>query len=399
MSCSSPRVPRPLRVGWHLCLYQCAFLVAVFSLVFALNACSGNSVSSSGQPPSTNNPGGSGSSSGSSSSSGLIISSSLPSATVGSAYNGTITVTGGTAPYTFTVASGALPQGLALNNSSGAMTGTPSSSGTASFAVSVSDAAGASQQQSLQIVVANAPPTNAPNQGSGNSFSAVQAAGGWQSYGQQGPNYVDCSPSPCDGITFWMGQHINSPSLSGDASGFALGGTATYADVLFTNPLIGTDSTQGMPDSNQTLVPTLTSFTYDVYIYNANFGLAQALEFDVNQFFNGLGLIFGHQCRIASGNEWDVWDNQNKKWVPTGIPCYMNDNAWNHVTIQVQRNSSNELVYQSITLNGQTTTLNWVFPPGQSDGWYGVTINYQMDGNSGQSTYTTYLDNLTISYQ
>jgi hypothetical protein len=356
-------------------------------------------MSSSSQPPSTGGSGGSGSGGSGSSSTGLTISSSLPAATVGSAYNATITVTGGTAPYSFTLASGTLPQSLSLNPSSGTISGTPGASGTASFAVAVSDATGSSQQQSLQIAVAKAPTAAPATQSTGNSFTSLQASSGWRSYGQQGPNYVDCSPSPCDGITFSMGQHISSPSLSGDASGFDLGGAATFSDALFANPLIGTNSTQGMPDSNQTLVPTLNGFTYDVYIYNANFGLAQAVEFDVNQFFGSVGLIFGHECRIASGNEWDVWDNRNKKWVPTGIPCYLNDNAWNHITIQVQRNSSNELVYQSITVNGQTSTLNWVFPPGQSNGWYGVTINYQMDGNADQSAYTTYLDNLTFTYQ
>jgi hypothetical protein len=406
MSCSSLRLPSKLRADRRICLYlyHCAILVAVSMLVFGLNACSGNNTTSSGQPPSTNNPGGSGGSTGSggssgSSSSGFSISSSLPSGTVGSPYNATITVTGGGAPYTFTVVSGALPSGLSLKQSSGAISGTPSASGTSNFAVSVADAAGVSQQQSFQIVIGSAPTAAPPSQSSGSSFSSVQNSGGWQSYGQQGPNYVDCSPSPCDGITWWMGQGISSPSISGNAAGFALGGTSPFSDALFTNPLIGTDSTQGMPDSNQTLVPTLNSFTYDVYIFNANFSLAQAVEFDVNQFFGSVGLIFGHQCRIASGNEWDVWDNQNKKWVPTGVPCYLNDNSWNHITIQVQRNSSNELVYQSITLNGQTSTLNWVFPPGSSGGWYGVTINYQMDGNADQASYTTYLDNLTVSYQ
>jgi hypothetical protein len=56
-------------------------------------------------------------------------------------------------------------------------------------------------------------------------------------------------------------------------------------------------------------------------------------------------------------------------------------------------------VYQSITLNGQTNTLNWTFGHGSAPGWYGVTINYQMDGNDHQDAYKVYLDNLTLSYQ
>ena len=196
-----------------------------------------------------------------------------------------------------------------------------------------------------------------------------------------------------------MTQGIGSPSISGQATVFWVGGTAPYSDALWNNQLIGTGSTQGMPDGNQTVVPALHDFTYDVYFYGDNFGVSQALEFDVNQFFGGMGFIFGHECRIASGNEWDVWDAQNTHWVPTGVPCHPNDNSWNHLTIKVQRTSDDHLVYQSITLNGQTSNLGWTFGHGSAPGWYGVTINYQMDGNQWQNPYKVYLDNLTFSYQ
>jgi hypothetical protein len=234
--------------------------------------------------------------------------------------------------------------------------------------------------------------------GSGKSFSNLQASGGWGSFGQGPPNFIDCSP--CGGVVTWsMYQGIKQPSMSGDATQFNIGGTGPYWDVLFNNHLIGTDSSQGLPDNNHTLVPTLHDFTYDVWFYGTNLGLAQAIEFDMNQFFNNLGFIWGHECRIAGGNEWDVWDNVNQHWVPTGISCYPNSNAWNHLTIQVQRTGSNQLLYQSITLNGVTSNVNQYYNPGSAPGWYGVTINYQMDGNYKQSPYTVYLDDLTFSYQ
>ena len=87
-----------------------------------------------------------------------------------------------------------------------------------------------------------------------------------------------------------------------------------------------------------------------------------------------MGFIFGHECNIANGHQWSVFDNQKAKWVSTGVPCNPKSNAWNHVTLKVQRTSDNHLTYQSITLNGQTTNLNWTFEHGsaQSD-WYGVT--------------------------
>ena len=52
--------------------------------------------------------------------------------------------------------------------------------------------------------------------GSGKTFSNIQRAGGWGRYGQGPPNFVDCSPSPCDGISFSMAQGVKSPSMSGD---------------------------------------------------------------------------------------------------------------------------------------------------------------------------------------
>jgi len=227
----------------------------------------------------------------------------------------------------------------------------------------------------------------------------LQRAGGWGQFGQGPPNFIDCSPSPCDGIAFSMRQGVGSPSMSGQAAEFNVGGSASYSDALFNNHLIGPSSSQGAPDDGHTQVPSLYNFTYDAYFYGDNLNLSEALEFDINQFFGGMGFIFGHECRIAAGNEWDVWDNANAKWVHTGVPCYPNSNQWNHVILKVQRTSDNHLVYQSITLNGQTTTLNWTFDHGSSPNWYGLTVNFQMDGDSKQDSYNIYLDNLNLSYQ
>ncbi len=49
----------------------------------------------------------------------------LPAGVVGSAYSQTLSGSGGTSPYTFSISAGALPAGLSLNTTSGAITGTP----------------------------------------------------------------------------------------------------------------------------------------------------------------------------------------------------------------------------------------------------------------------------------
>jgi len=321
----------------------------------------------------------------------LTLSATLPSGTMGSTYNAVIGVSGGTPPYAFSLASGQLPTGVLLGNSTGALSGTPSETGTFNFSILVSDSKDQSQQASLEITVASAPQQ-------GKSFSNLQSSAGWHQDGQGPPDFVDCNPCGPQ-ITFSLDQGIGSPSMSGSSTQFNIGGTGPYWDVLFYNPLIGAYSSQGMPDSNHTIVPSLHNFTYDVYFYGTNLELAQALEFDINQFFDNLSFIWGTQCRVAGGNGWDIWDNVNHHWVHTGIACYPNSNAWNHLTLQMQRTSDNRLLYQSITLNGVTHTLNQYYDPGSAPGWYGVTINYQMDGNNKQSPYSVYLDDLTFSYQ
>lgn len=236
--------------------------------------------------------------------------------------------------------------------------------------------------------------------GAGNTFYNLHAQGGWNAYAQQPPSYGDCNgckPSG-PGTTWAMNKGVNSPAISGNSTQFSIGGNMAYSDVLWNNHLIGDLSSQGLPDKNHTLVPQYHNFTYDVYFFGSQLGNSQALEFDVNQFFNGMGFTWGHECRIAGGNVWDIWDNKNAKWVSTGIPCYPLVNQWNHLVIQVSRTSDNQLLYQSITLNGQTHTLNKYSAPFSAPGWWGITVNYQMDGNHGQYAYNVYVDKLNFTY-
>lgn len=68
-----------------------------------------------------------------------ISPATLPDATVGLAYNQTISASGGTAPYTYSVTMGSLPTGLTLNSSTGVLSGTPTAGGTFTFTVTATD--------------------------------------------------------------------------------------------------------------------------------------------------------------------------------------------------------------------------------------------------------------------
>ncbi|MDQ3070904.1 MAG: IPTL-CTERM sorting domain-containing protein [Acidobacteriota bacterium] len=65
----------------------------------------------------------------------------LPNATQGVAFSQTLSASGGTAPYAFTVSSGILPAGLTLT-SAGVLAGTPTVAGSASFSIRATDANG-----------------------------------------------------------------------------------------------------------------------------------------------------------------------------------------------------------------------------------------------------------------
>ena len=100
-----------------------------------------------------------------------IVSTSLPDATVGQAYNVTLQANGGVSPYTWSITSGTLPSGLSMS-ASGDITGTPTAaSGAVNITVKVVDHSAsvqsATQQLSITVDAQN------PTSGSIYSYSAT----------------------------------------------------------------------------------------------------------------------------------------------------------------------------------------------------------------------------------
>ena len=111
------------------------------------------------------------------------------SATAGTAYNGTLTESGGTSPYTFAITSGSLPAGLSLNSNTGAVTGMATGpAGNSSVTFQITDAAKMSASQAVAVTI-NAPPALTITTGSlpagttGTAYNqTLQATGGVPSY-------------------------------------------------------------------------------------------------------------------------------------------------------------------------------------------------------------------------
>jgi hypothetical protein len=123
-----------------------------------------------------------------------ISTTSLPSGTVSAGYSATLSVTGGTAPYTWSVSTGQLPAGLTLAPATGAISGTPTTSGNYSFGVTVTDSTSTPQSANASITLSIGAATSTPvplaitssslaagTVGSGYS-SALQASGGSAPY-------------------------------------------------------------------------------------------------------------------------------------------------------------------------------------------------------------------------
>src|SRR5438270_5628153 len=61
--------------------------------------------------------------------SNLVLSGQFPSGVADQPYNSVMTVSGGSAPYQFSIKSGTLPQGISLNPVTGSISGTPKTPG------------------------------------------------------------------------------------------------------------------------------------------------------------------------------------------------------------------------------------------------------------------------------
>jgi hypothetical protein len=117
----------------------------------------------------------------------VITNPPLPNPIVGASYSQTVSVSGGTGPYTFTVTKGVLPPGLSLNSTTGQISGIPTAGGPASFTITVTDSNGVIGSQSFSLTTASLTITTTsplPGGTAGVSYPAltVLATGGTPPY-------------------------------------------------------------------------------------------------------------------------------------------------------------------------------------------------------------------------
>jgi hypothetical protein len=183
--------------------------------------------------------------------------------------------------------------------------------------------------------------------------------------------------------THWVKRGISSPSRDGASAQFFLGGTNPYSNAYWWYP-VATNS-------------TATNFVYDLYFYMKNPGASQALEFEVNQGLNGKKYIFGVQCGFKS-KVWRVYDAYNWRWVATSFPCTVpTAYSWHHLIFEFHRTSTGKTQFVSISIDGRKLYVNRSYSP-RASSLKTVNVAFQMDGNSTQTDYSTWLDSMKVSW-
>lgn len=180
---------------------------------------------------------------------------SIVAPTVGLAYSHQLAApTAGTGPFTYAVASGALPAGLSLNTSTGLISGTPTTPGAANFTISVTNALGANHAATTSIsttVVQTLPTYTATI----NRYVAVGAAVNLTQNRISGTPAVSWAVASSSTLPGWLTLDAQTGDITGTAPGSA--GVFTF-DVEATNGA-GT-STISVTLTVQVL-PTISSFS------------------------------------------------------------------------------------------------------------------------------------------
>lgn len=251
--------------------------------------------------------------------------------------------------------------------------------GAHSLIVQAWDITGAVYKQALTVTVSSSsapPPSSIP------SNATVQ------SQIQTRPNWGNCTV--CAGIgaagpvaIYSMQQNQLSPSLSGKSTKFNISGPA-WADAIWWQELGAADAA--------------THFVYDIDFYLEAPQYAFALEFDVNQTVNSRRFVFGTQCGINYDHQWDVWDTAGGHWKPTGVPCAVPAAfKWHHITWEFYRDAS-LIHFVAVTVDGVKNYVNVAY---SSRAWSNspeLNVAFQMDGNGVMNPYSTWLDNVKLTY-
>lgn len=153
----------------------------------------------------------------------------------------------------------------------------------------------------------------------------------------------------------------------------------------------------------------LTSLTNDFQVYLTNAAQLGQFEFDAFVFSTALNrnFMFGWQCDYVDNAKFQVWNQGSGLWVSTPLACTsstLSFNAWHHIVTQVHRitgdtgcNGGPCLYYDSITIDGTTTSINMVEPSSTLTPGFTAVTGHQFQVNFGPTAGGTITANVDQS--
>ena len=286
-----------------------------------------------------------------------ISTSSLPEAAVQVAYDFTLSATGGTSPYSWSVIGGSLPPGIGLNASSGMLAGTPAASGQFSFTAEVQDSSTPANHyatRALSITVASAAPSlqistsSLPAGAVQVAYSTtLSATGGTTPYSW---SVMGGAFPPGLGLTGSTGAITGTPTQAGaflftaqvkDSAGHSASASLSANIAPPASPVVSSISPKSGPTSGGTTVT----------ISGANFATGAAVS------FGGIG---ASSATVVNATQ-----------IQAVAPAHIAGT----VDVSVQENGQTSTLASSFTYNTLTPTVSGISPnSGPTAGGSQVTI-------------------------
>lgn len=201
----------------------------------------------------------------------VIQTTTLPNAVPGSPYQQTLQVTGGIAPYTYSISSGALPSGLILSQV-GVISGRAATAGPYNFTLQVTDAEGTPQltTQPLTLLVASALTPGVNNAMLNGSYAFVFHGVGNGALSSSAAASGNVFGSDMAGTLTFDGTSLITGTLDVNSA---------YAGVQTAVPLTGSYAVGADQRGQMVFTYGSTTITADLAVYSLSGGVASKFRF------------------------------------------------------------------------------------------------------------------------